>query len=188
MNEYQVVGDVYQLLPTGVSFEKNPRIALPLRKQAGSGEPVIGEWDQTRLEWKPVQASTVSDSSVTAFIESFAQFAVLTGNEPLGVTGLSFMPTPFSPRRGVMRIGYVLTSEEGKALITIRVYSMTGELVRTIADRVTQYPGVHTENDLAWDGLTDSGDYARNGRYLVEVIAENVNSSVRFVKPIVLIK
>ncbi len=188
MNEYQVVGEVYQLLPTGVTFEKNPRIALPLRAGAGNSEPVIGEWDQTRLEWRPLQSTTATDSSVTAFIESFAQFAVLTGNEPLGITGLSFMPTPFSPRRGVMRIGYVLTSEEGKALVTIRVYTMTGELIRTIADRVTQYPGVHTERELAWDGLTDSGEFARNGRYIIEVIAENVNSSVRFVKPIVLIK
>ena len=185
--EFQVIGKVYQLLPAGATFEKSPELVLPRIQTRATGEPTIGWWEQTRLQWQPLQ-SVVTDSTVKAFIESFAQFAVLVGNEPLGIHGLSFLPTPFSPRRGVMRIGYVLTSDEGRALITIRIYNMNGDLVRTLVDRQQQYPGAHTGLELAWDGRTDEGTLARNGRYLVEVIAETVSGKVRQVGTVVLVK
>ena len=185
--DYQVVGGVYQLMPVGATFEKAPELSLPRVQTQLGGEPTLGWWEQTRLQWQPIQ-SVVSDTSVSAFIESFAQFAVLVGNEPLGIHGLSFLPSPFSPRRGVLRIGYVLTSDVGRALVTIRIYNMRGDLVRTLLDRQVQFPGPHTELDLAWDGTTDDGRLARNGRYLVEVIAEDVSGKVRQVGTIVLIK
>ncbi|MDQ7065329.1 MAG: carboxypeptidase regulatory-like domain-containing protein [candidate division KSB1 bacterium] len=185
--DYQVVGGVYQLLPVGATFEKAPKLSLPRVQTQLSGEPTLGWWEQTRLQWQPIQ-SVVSDSAVSAFIEAFAQFAVLVGNEPLGIHGLSFLPSPFSPKRGVLRIGYVLTSDVGRALVSIRIYNMRGDLVRTLLDRQVQFPGPHTELSLAWDGTTDDGRLARNGRYLVEVIAEDVSGKVRKVETIVLIK
>ncbi|RMD96275.1 MAG: hypothetical protein D6814_11680, partial [Calditrichaeota bacterium] len=185
--DLQVVGSVYQLLPAGVKFEKLPTLSLPNLARGSKAPPTLGWWEQTRLQWKPLE-STVTDSTVSAFIETLAQFAVLVGNEPLGIHQLSFLPSPFSPLRGSLRIGYVLTSEEGQALVSIRIYNMAGELVRTLADRQVQYPGAHTEPNLAWDGLTNAGRMARNGRYVVEVIAENVKGKVRQLATVVLVK
>lgn len=184
-SDFQVIGDVYQLLPAGATFEKAPNLMLPKVQSLAKGTPTVGAWQQTRLQWQPLQSS-VSDSAVAAFLESFGQFAVLVPNEPLGIRQLSFLPTPFSPKRGPMRIGYVLSSEDGKALITVRIYTMSGDLIRTLADRELQYPGANTA--LAWDGLTDAGKYARNGRYLVELIAEDVQGQVRELRTVVLVK
>ncbi|MFQ5632563.1 MAG: hypothetical protein ACE5I1_27665, partial [bacterium] len=184
---YQVAGQVYEFLPTGVAFQKPPEIILPLANSRTGVNPKLGWWDQTTLSWQPM-ASTLGDSSVSAFLERFAQLAVLYEYKPLGIHGLSFLPTPFSPTRGPMRIGYVLTGAEGRAMVTIRIYTMAGDLVRTVANRRVQFPGAHTGMNIAWDGTTDSRELARNGRYIVEVIAEDGQGSVRELATVVLVK
>ncbi|KAA3619655.1 MAG: hypothetical protein DWQ05_02725 [Calditrichaeota bacterium] len=184
---YQVKSEVYQLLPAGLEFQTFPEVVLPVEANTANDEAHIGWWEQTQLQWQPLHTE-ISDSSLSAFVQSSAQFAILQENEPLGIHGLSFLPRVFSPKRGVMRIGYALSGKNGQAFVTIRIYNLSGDLVRTLLERERQYPGVHTESTTAWDGRTDSNKMARNGRYLIEIIAEDTKNTKRKLDTIVLVK
>jgi hypothetical protein len=188
---FRVAGRIYRLLPTSLTFEKSLQVTLPVASgttKAGNGQVLLGVWDQVNLQWNPLDGQIHTDTSVTALSKSFGQFAILTGNQPIGIEGLSFLPTPFSPKRGLMRMGYRLSTQEGQALVTIRIFNMNGDLVRTIIEREPQYPGIHKERTVAWDGKTDTGELARNGRYLVEIEAEDVDGKVRRRGTVVLVK
>ncbi len=184
---YQVKSEVYQLLPAGLQFQTFPKVELPVTRDVMKEKASLGWWEQQQLQWQPLH-SQIGDSSLSAFVQIFAQIAVLQENEPLGIHGLSFLPRVFSPNRGLLRIGYSLSGKNGQAFVTIRIYNLAGDLVRTLVERQRQYPGVHTEKSIAWDGRTDDNKMARNGRYLVEIIAEDNLSSTRKLSTIVLVK
>jgi len=74
--------------------------------------------------------------------------------------------------------GFSLSLERATP-VTIRVYSVTGAVVRTIADE-TWENGVHF---FAWDGRTDAGRLAARGVYFVQVRTpdeQRTHKTVRF--------
>lgn len=73
-------------------------------------------------------------------------------------------PNPFNPIRESTRIHYTLTNP---ANVTLKIFNIRGELVRTIAEHQTQHTGDH--DDDAWDGRDDAGNYVQNGAYICEV-------------------
>jgi hypothetical protein len=84
------------------------------------------------------------------------------GVEENGVVtnNLSNYPNPFA---STTTISYYL---EFPAVVSVKIYSNTGELVRVIADNFVQYSG---EQNLIWDGMDRSGFIAASGSYLYEV-------------------
>ncbi len=86
----------------------------------------------------------------------------LTVNHTVGVgpQALEFGLTPNAPNPGVgwTRIGFALPSA---APVTLRIYGLRGERVRTLVDGV-QGPGLHS---VVWDGRDDRGRPVGGGAY-----------------------
>jgi flagellar hook capping protein FlgD len=57
--------------------------------------------------------------------------------------------------------------------VEVRVYDMSGALVRTVVDAV-QSPGLHA---AAWDGRTDSGSELASGVYLYRLVVEGYSET-----------
>lgn len=76
-------------------------------------------------------------------------------------------PNPFFPSRGQMTtIGYVLPEE---ARVDIAIFSITGELVKTIAAQAVRAGGSHQVD--CWNGLNDGGREVVSGTYFCRITA-----------------
>jgi hypothetical protein len=71
-------------------------------------------------------------------------------------------PNPFNP---TTTIKYQLANQ---ANVTLRIYSITGQLIRTIVDGVQQQPGYYS---VIWDGLNNSGQQVASGVYIYRLEA-----------------
>jgi flagellar hook assembly protein FlgD len=81
-------------------------------------------------------------------------------------------PNPFT-RRAIIR--YQLPQS---SMTSLKVYNITGQLVRTLADGLQQ-PGYYS---VAWDGASDGGAKLSAGVYFCKFSAEAVDGSQRFAK------
>lgn len=70
---------------------------------------------------------------------------------------------------------YYKVTEQGA---TIRVYSINGELVRTLVENTTE-----TEDTVRWDGKNDKGRVVGSGVYLVNL---KIGKSSKTIKVVVL--
>jgi len=70
---------------------------------------------------------------------------------------------------------YYKVTEQGA---TIRVYSINGELVRTLVENKTE-----TEDTIVWDGKNDKGRIVGSGVYLVNL---KIGKSSKTIKVVVL--
>lgn len=107
-------------------------------------------------------------------------------------------PNPFSPEIIAVndgnsepgtRIDFLPSAPQGQsAIVSIIIYNMAGEKIRTLAKQEVYE---QTNQTLYWDGLTDSGRLARNGRYLVHFISGGINQKSkqkRILKTVVVFK
>lgn len=85
-----------------------------------------------------------------------------------------FNPEASDPLDRYTEIYYKVT-EQGA---TIRVYSINGELVRTLAENKTE-----TEDTIVWDGKNDKGRVVGSGVYLVNL---KIGKSSKTIKVVVL--
>ena len=69
--------------------------------------------------------------------------------------------------------------------ITLRIRNMQGQLVRTVVENEATPKG---SAEYTWDGFTDSGLEARNGRYVIEIIAEDAGAEESSLGTVVLVK
>jgi len=83
-----------------------------------------------------------------------------------------FNPEASDPDGRYTRIYYKVT-EEGA---TIRIYSINGELVRTLAEDKTE-----TEDRIEWYGGNDKGEIVGSGVYLVNLKIGNSSKTVKVV-------
>jgi hypothetical protein len=72
----------------------------------------------------------------------------------------------------VTRFHYELPNAD---VVTIKIYSSTGQLVRTLLDQVPQQPG---DPDAFWDGTLSDGTYAPSGTYFYEISTQNSGTVV----------
>ena len=86
------------------------------------------------------------------------------GVEAPGTTGglLRLAPNRPNPFANRTVIAYELPAD---TLVEIAIYDVAGRRVRSFRDA----PGRAGRNEVAWDGLDDSGQRVRNGSYFVEV-------------------
>jgi hypothetical protein len=87
-------------------------------------------------------------------------------------------PNPFFPSRGeVTTIGYVLPEE---AWVDIEVFSITGELVKTIASQASRAAGSHQAD--CWTGANNDGRDVISGTYFCRITARYLSGKVESFK------
>ena len=180
--EFEIRGLDYHLKPDGLAFVggREPRLALPT-----SGGAEIATWDRTILKWDAIGGDPV-EGGLEVRIPTLGEFAVLTESEALAVRGLRASPNPFSPDRGAVTISYELSSNEARMpFVTVTLYNMVGQRVRRLVENEPQGKGGRA---VEWDGTTDGGEWARNGRYVVEVAAEDPSGEASARATLVLVK
>ncbi len=181
--EYEVSLPGYRLKPRGLSFEENhfPLLTLP----SPTDDARMVRWNKALLEWDFVDANRVGND-IEAPMESLAEYATASRSVALGISDVSAEPNPFSPENGPVTISYILSSNEARMpFVTIRVFNMASQLVRQL---VTNEPQGKGRACAEWDGLTDAGEKARNGRYVVEISAKDPTGTVRALATLVLVK
>ena len=176
------------------SLSQEGTITIPVSDNLDlfTGARSIGVYDPTMASWTSLSSSGSGASVTSTAFGQIGEYAVLVKNEPLGIEHLSVLPNPFSPDVAPVKIGYLLNTQDPPASVTIKVFNIRGELVRTILDRDLQNPGVYggsqSLQEITWDGTTDSGLEARNGRYLIQVRAVDNSGDVTELIPVVLVK
>ena len=173
----------YHFKPLGMSFDPFclPRLAVPDEGRSGG----LVSWNHHLLAWDEIEAERDGDF-LEVNISSLEEFAVRARSGPLGVSDVRAEPNPFSPDNGPVDIYYELSSDDARMpFVTVRIYNMAGQFVCEPRSSESQGTGhVSTE----WDGLTDSGEPARNGRYVVEVSVEDTSGTETALGTVVLVK
>lgn len=178
-------------------------LTLPLPAGGAQRAPSIARWDVNSLSWVKLDGSVVSagGGSITAPVIPTASqgieglYSVIAGAKPLAIERLVCTPNPFSPAgpdKYFLSVEFELHSLYPTVWLTVEIYNMIGQHVRTLVDRVASEKGVYSRNggvgSVIWDGLTDDGRWARNGRYILKIVAEDPEGSKVDLKPVVLIK
>ncbi len=180
---YVVEEQTYHFKPLGMSFDPShlPRLAIPDESRSGG----LVSWNHDLLAWEELEAERVGNDLEIA-IPALEEFAVRTRSEPLGVSDVRAAPNPFAPDNGPVVISYELSSDSARMpFVTVRIYNMAAQLVRELVSNQPQGKG---RVSVEWNGLTDSTEVARNGRYVVEVQAEDSSGTETTLGTVVLVK
>ncbi|MCE1188417.1 MAG: carboxypeptidase regulatory-like domain-containing protein [Ignavibacteria bacterium] len=155
----------------------------------------VGYYDADNNQWSFRDSTQLVNGSYQTTMNKFGEYALMAQNEPLGITNLAVLPTPFSPKVADLKIGFQLTTQQRNASVSIQVYNMRGELVRRIWQDEQVGPGVYgTSRDgsekksILWNGRTEAGNEALNGRYIIQVTAKDPSGTVSKLIPVVLVK
>lgn len=156
------------------------------------GTQTMARFDDGSLSWSPVSSSTDGTTLTSDRIFHVGEYAAAVESAGLAIKHAALLPTPFSPMSGSMKVGYVLESDAAPASVSIHIVNVRGERVRTLLEHDPQWPGRYGSSSglraVEWDGRTDSGEWARNGRYLIYIEARDGTGSVREVLQAVLVK
>jgi len=178
----------YHILPKDLGFETEPVLTLPLPIDAPVSTPYVGRWNLEEVDWDILtQSNRDIPGVVSSNINRLGEYTVISYAPPLSILNLELVPNPFSPKvRDGLGIKFSLTSNTSRSpTITIKFYNMVGELVRTLVNSQPRNKGLVEET---WDGLTNHNKLARNGRYVIQIIAEDGADRVEIIKSVVLIK
>jgi hypothetical protein len=181
--DFEVRGLGYRLKPEGLAFSADalPDLTLP-SPEAGAE---IAVWDQDLLRWEPLGAESRAEG-VEVTIGRLGEYATLTRSCALGVRDVRVAPNPFSPDVGPAVISYEVSSDRARMpFVTVRIFNMAAELVREIVANMPQEKG---RTSVTWDGLTDDREAARNGRYVIEIEAEDPSGTKTALSTVVLVK
>ncbi|NOZ62446.1 MAG: hypothetical protein GXO74_12285 [Calditrichaeota bacterium] len=190
-----LIGKGYDFKPAEIELLKPALLILPVPADYQNRQLKIGSWDPSRAEWHILLGSHLIDSDrIEAEIESFALFALLFPSQPLGAHDIKLTPNPFSPQIDTdgdgqpgVAISFSVSSENiRQPFVTIKIYSLYGELVSAL---VTQRPLDKGKiYSFHWDGKTNQGRMARNGRYLIQIQMKDQKETKNYLKQVVLIK
>ena len=183
-------GSGYLLKPDGYALDGFARLRLPLVTDSSSSSLAVGRWDKQAARWDLIQG----EGSGRAEIETLGLFALLVRSRPLEILHIRYLPNPFSPEMdtdadGVagLAIHIKVTSKLSRTpFLTVRIYNLLGDLVRVV--RRGQPVAKETDLLIRWDGLTDDGRLARNGRYLVRTELEDGGGRIEHLGTVVLIR
>jgi|GEM_PF-2928717 len=88
-------------------------------------------------------------------------------------------PNPFNPET---TIEYSLP---GRSTVSLRVYTLSGRLVRTLLDRKVQWEGTH---EALWNGTNDEGRDVASGVYFVRLAVEQMGRTEERTGKILLVR
>lgn len=136
-------------------------------------------FDNENQKWLPVTGQVQENKQIKFSINKlpavYTMLAYQQQNTEV-VSGLFNYPNPFSSAQGTT-FTYQLTKD---AKITVRIYNLTGDLVRKMEFAADSSQGKSiqgTVNSFSWNGYNDVGMKVANGAYLCELIAEPVDGS-----------
>jgi uncharacterized repeat protein (TIGR01451 family) len=145
---------------------KTVTLACDLRPDARRGNYLVSFGDSTFMSLLDHDLETEVRP-----ILSGADYPLLTADISITAGSLSgsFVnwPNPFNPDEESTRLGFVLPEE---ARVDIEVFSITGELVRTIASGASR-PAGSNQGDT-WDGRNDPGQVVLPGTYFCRIKVE----------------
>lgn len=205
---FEIHMDSYELQSDGefssqlTSGSINMQLTLPIPDAGKKLHAAVGHWDEYNLGWENLGGDVNADTSmITTPINGFSEYVVLGQSKTLSIEDMEFHPNPFSPKTDKkLQIEFTLNSKlDATPQITIRVFNMRGDLVRTLLDREPMPKGEHIYTNgvfqqgadygsVEWDGLTEDGMQARNGRYIVHIKAEDPGGTKEKMDSVVLIK
>lgn len=182
-------------------------VTLPIPSLARDRNPKVARWSVTDLAWYVFDDSfpSVDDSTITLQLDPnedgslVGTFSVVADTKPLGIDDLVFNPNPFSPYGDYpLSIEVTLNSKyPSDVWVRIDIYNMVGTHVRTLKNDEPMKAGRYAREGaqfnsiakgLTWDGLTDGGRMARNGRYLVRINVRDADGEEEKLETVVLIK
>jgi hypothetical protein len=135
----------------------------------GSGEVAVLTFrplsDSYSLEVESARLRDVSNGALDARLGDFASEA----GTPLVFRLVGNTPNPFNP---VTKVAYHVPRESE---VTIRVYDVSGRLVRTLVEGVVE-PGRHV---AVWDGLNEGGAATGSGVYFCTMEAPDFHESTK---------
>ena len=206
-SEAESYGDSYNLNTEVSSFLAPVILKLPIPVEISTSAIEqrsqginVGMWNDNFLEWEILANSdlqTLPYYAVSNSITGTGEYIVLITSQPLGIHDLKILPNPFSPNlinyndpenRGLTGqvIAFDLTSLDiRQPFVTLKIYNMVGELVRELAN---QEPMSKGQVALIWDGKTNNGLMARNGRYIVHLKVKDSTGEKEKIKSSVLVK
>jgi hypothetical protein len=194
-NSYTSSSDLYTITANGGAFIQPVELGISNDQSLRlfEGDRHVAYFNQQTLQWELLDPGTMSSGDVVSgTTENLGQFVILAENEPLDLKHFAILPNPFSPEVAPAKIGYFLTSENPPAYVTMQIYNLRGEHIKTLLDRDPQLPGRYGSRtglkQIEWDGTTNNGDKARNGRYIIQITIEDGQKKKEFLKTIVLIK
>ncbi|GJQ64671.1 MAG: hypothetical protein SCALA702_37240 [Melioribacteraceae bacterium] len=178
----------------GDSLLKPATLSLPVDnslKFFDGGKKVAYYNPQSKI-WRLFESTDNSSSLSMSSFAKFGEYGVLTQNEPLGLKHVAVLPSPFSPQVAPLKIGYFLTTPDRSASVTIKIYNIRGELVRTLLENDFQISGRYGSRagikEITWDGKTNGGYLARNGRYIIKIDARDSTGEKSEIVQVVLVK
>lgn len=156
------------------------------------GERFVGQFDTDRLGWRLLPTEQIGESYRSNAVSRLAEFSVLAANENLGLRSVAVLPSPFSPDLAPLKIGFVLTTTESSASVSVRIFNLHGQLVKTVLQSELlesgRYGSASSRRQLEWDGTTDAGSLARNGRYIVRIDATDTSGTASEQISVVLVR
>lgn len=179
------------------------RLTLPLKAGASERSPEIARWNVSSLGWELLGGEIAEDGrSITTAIRASEEnidgidglYAVIVPAKPLAIEDLFFNPNPFSPKGDYpLSIEFTLHSLYPDVWVSVDIYNMVGQHVRTLLNREAKAKGRYARSGgdnppIIWNGLTDDGLMARNGRYVVHIVAEDASGKKERIETVVLIK
>lgn len=183
---FKVVGDIYQFMPENFHLLKPAELLLPIPAETTAENVTAGKWDSKWLEWKAIPATPAGNSQLKIMIAELGRYGILEQAEPLAVKNIHITPNPFSPLNAPVEIEYEVSSDQTpNPEVTIRIYNMIGDLVKTLLPGEAQPRGLNT---VTWDGMTGHGRMAKNGRYVLHFQVKDITGTKEDLKPFVLIK
>lgn len=190
--------------PELINGDIGMHLTLPVPEETRRLTAVMGRWNAEEVAWDTSRAELSPDgSTISDSIYGCSEFAVIGISKPLSIENLEFHPNPFSPYHPSgknLQIEFLLNSRTtGSPRVLIRIFNMRGDLVRKLIDNQSMSKGPHCYQNgvfqqgaecgsVEWDGLTDHGLMARNGRYLVQIKVKDSSGEEEKLSTVVLIK
>jgi hypothetical protein len=146
--------------------------------------------DQTHSLWVKIPASQNSEAlnTVTAPVTQLSVFALI-GNADGSAADTFVFPVPWRPHGPNAGTGVGQTGTEASGMTfgnlpsecTIKIYTVTGDLVRQIQHSDT---GAAIQGEEPWDGKTTHGEIAASGVYLwrVESSVDSKNGKLMIIR------
>jgi hypothetical protein len=181
----------YEVRPSNLVFKKLAtfEIPIPATVTASGSNTMLSDADRQRLklfyfdgfDWQPSAGTFFRDSTGREFIRAVSNhltvFTLALDNRPPPqlagplLSAITLDKNPFTPNGDGINDNVIIQFGLGaEATVTVKVFDVNGDLVRTLLDRGTMQAGFNT---LQWDGrYAFSVRQVPPGMYVITVKAE----------------
>ena len=187
---------VIQISPTRFVLKRTAQLTFRFGSDILSDpKPQPYFWEPFGRKWMPLQGRVDPLSGrMILSINHFGTYALMTAmpEDLKPATALQIQKVTLSPRvffapdTHRLTIAYRLNAAVAtQAFVTMDIFDLRGRRVRRLLENAPRYTG---PNVAQWDGLTDSGNLVRNGRYFLLIHAKTGTQQTTYRKLIVVFK